>query len=653
MAQDEQASQLSPGAMFTVAAIAESQRLRQENGPAPDSDLVLTTTQNWASMSHRDLYNAVHMNNDPGQIGQLASEWTSIGTEMADATRVMSEKLAATESGWQGEAAEAARDAIRQLIDWNGSAGQTAEAMGRAVNDQGLIVAAARMTMPEPVEFDVNATLAMGFASGGLAGFAAAVQDVRAKSEQARSAHEQAVAVMSTMEFNSRAVDSGMPRFTPPPNPVADGAMGGGGGARMLRSDRTVAEPTLHSGVVSDETLARRPTVGGEGVDGSGQSLTTPMSPLSVQAGGGGQSGATPLVTPMTNVPGTVGGASWSGMDTGASGVGTPAAANMPSVGTGYSPGQVQGGGTASIPQFNPADYVPQTGGSTTTNQSGYAPSVYTPTAQTPSSYNPSTFNPGTYVPDTTHTSSYSPPATTTGGYTPTPYSTGGLTTGTGKNGAPSSSTYNPKTYTPGSVDPAAYNPAAFNPNSYVPGTSTGGPGGTSVPKMPPVPGSSTQYPMPGVGGAGGAAGVAGAGGVGGRGIGDFPSKSGLLTGGGIGGGGGGVGGSGFGGGAGAGAAGGAGQVPGGGSAAGAIAGGRAAAAAGFGPGGAAGAAASPGQTGMGAGMGAGAAGGRKEEDKERKSAGYIKGEPIYEEPERIVPAVIGETFKKKRNQAQ
>ncbi len=61
----------------------------------------------------------------------------------------------------------------------------------------------------------------------------------------------------------------------------------------------------------------------------------------------------------------------------------------------------------------------------------------------------------------------------------------------------------------------------------------------------------------------------------------------------------------------------------------------------------------SPGQTGMGAGMGAGAAGGRKEEDKERKSAGYIKGEPIYEEPERIVPAVIGETFKKKRNQAQ
>jgi hypothetical protein len=46
-------------------------------------------------------------------------------------------------------------------------------------------------------------------------------------------------------------------------------------------------------------------------------------------------------------------------------------------------------------------------------------------------------------------------------------------------------------------------------------------------------------------------------------------------------------------------------------------------------------------------GAGAGAKGGA--EDKERKSAGYIKGEKIIEEPDRIVPPVIGETFKKKQ----
>jgi hypothetical protein len=82
-------------------------------------------------------------------------------------------------------------------------------------------MATAKAAMPEPVEFDWHTTLTNGFARGGLAGFVAAVADVKTKSEQASAAHQQAVTVMTDMEKQSRAVDTATPWFTPPPDPVA------------------------------------------------------------------------------------------------------------------------------------------------------------------------------------------------------------------------------------------------------------------------------------------------------------------------------------------------------------------------------------------------------------------------------------------------
>ncbi|NKE64048.1 hypothetical protein FXN61_48090 [Lentzea sp. PSKA42] len=46
---------------------------------------VLTDPQNWASRSHQELYAAVHNNNDPGQAGQISSEWGKYGSELTEA----------------------------------------------------------------------------------------------------------------------------------------------------------------------------------------------------------------------------------------------------------------------------------------------------------------------------------------------------------------------------------------------------------------------------------------------------------------------------------------------------------------------------------------------------------------------------------------
>ena len=80
---------------------------------SPENELVLRDTQNWASRSHRELYDSVHHNNDPGQAGELGSEWAQFGTELTESAQLISKRVAASESGWTGEAAEGARAAIR------------------------------------------------------------------------------------------------------------------------------------------------------------------------------------------------------------------------------------------------------------------------------------------------------------------------------------------------------------------------------------------------------------------------------------------------------------------------------------------------------------------------------------------------------------
>jgi hypothetical protein len=193
---------------------------RPTAGPARADDLALTETQNWGARSHRELYDAVHIANEPGRVGELAQEWRRLGQEMGESAQLMAERLRATEAGWQGEAATAARAAIQQLADWNRIAGETASDLGARIADQGRIMEVAKTTMPEPVESDLGPSLARTYASNDLQGFAQAAGDARVPHEQAKGAHQQAIAVATRMETESRTVDGNTPRFTPPPDPI-------------------------------------------------------------------------------------------------------------------------------------------------------------------------------------------------------------------------------------------------------------------------------------------------------------------------------------------------------------------------------------------------------------------------------------------------
>lgn len=185
----------------------------------PENDLVLRDTQNWAARSHRELYDSVHHFNDPGQAGEIGSEWAQFGAELTESAQLINKRVEASESGWTGTAAEGARAAIRGLAEWITLTARTAVEVGNRVAAQGRIMETARSTMPEPTSFSWDdAARAQG--DPGLAGFTASAADLQAASEKSRAAHEQAVTVMETMERQSHDIDATTPRFVAPYNPV-------------------------------------------------------------------------------------------------------------------------------------------------------------------------------------------------------------------------------------------------------------------------------------------------------------------------------------------------------------------------------------------------------------------------------------------------
>lgn len=167
----------------------------------------------------------MHQDNDPGRVGELAGEWSRLGTEMGEAAQRMAERLRGTEHGWQGEAATAARGAIHEIAGWTSAAGSTAGDLGKHVEEQGRAMEEAKSSMPEPVDVEFNDEIANRWAAGGtglnvLQGMVAAYSDLSEQANEADSKHDEAVQVMQKMEHRSRALDGDTPRFAPPPDPI-------------------------------------------------------------------------------------------------------------------------------------------------------------------------------------------------------------------------------------------------------------------------------------------------------------------------------------------------------------------------------------------------------------------------------------------------
>ncbi|MEV6236255.1 PPE domain-containing protein [Lentzea sp. NPDC051838] len=313
---------------------------------------VLTDPQNWASRSHAELYAAVHNNNDPGQAGQISSDWGKYGTELTEASRVINNVITASESKWTGAAAEAARDAMKKLGEWVDETAKTAVEVGNKVAEQGRVMENARAQMPGPVQFDWNKAAA-ALSQPGTPAFVLASVDIALANNASRAAHDQAVTVMTNMESSSRQIDSSTPTFKPPFNP----------------NTGQVEEPP-----VALQRMSGAPTL--NGADGlmsthaqSGAGVAAPPSPSGSTAGGGGGAGGNAPAAPAAYTPSAPGYNPSSGGGGGGGGY-TP---QMP----GYNPSNTNVAAASYTPSA--PGYNPQNPGTTYTSGGGGGGSNYTP----------------------------------------------------------------------------------------------------------------------------------------------------------------------------------------------------------------------------------------------------------------------------------
>ncbi|MCI2415798.1 hypothetical protein MOQ72_00040 [Saccharopolyspora sp. K220] len=356
-----------------------------------NDDRALQESQNWASRSHRELYESVHLDNDPGRVGELAQEWVQMSREICDSSQQMAQRLQATESGWQGEAADSARAAIRQLSDWSWTAGEAAGTFGGKLAEQGRVMEVAKTSMPEPVDTtDLNSRLAHAYVAGDLAAFGSLAVDAKAKNDQANSAHAQAVAVMAQMETDSQAVDGSTPPFVPPPDPIRgeEATMQAAGLRRAVRAE----DASVPAGAGASVPGAPG-TAGGTGQPG-----------VTGAAAAGGPAGAG--APPLPAFEGTGGSAApFSGGQapaaSGAQGVGAPPL--QPFQG-GTNPTPFHGGSNTNATPFQGGTSLPPfQGGSSNTG----------PTAFKPGSGGSYDYRSG---PSSTTSQSFSPPPSTVGG---------------------------------------------------------------------------------------------------------------------------------------------------------------------------------------------------------------------------------------------
>lgn len=240
---------------------------------------------NYMSNPHPELKRMVTEDVDPAVVGQMGDAWIETGNAM---TRFQSGVAAAinnSEADWQGQAGNAARTYMAGVGNWVGSAGESAQLVGTQTNIQADALSEAKVSMPEPVAFDVAAANRDLQTTTNPVEMMSKYATYMAQYTAQQNAHEQAARVLSTYD-SSLAGASAMPAFAPPPQ-----MNGGSGSLTPVGGDQL-------KGLGTDP-----------GVNPSGSGSTGGAG----SAGGAGGGGSNPGVPTLPGGPGGPGGAGGGG----------------------------------------------------------------------------------------------------------------------------------------------------------------------------------------------------------------------------------------------------------------------------------------------------------------------------------------------------
>ena len=241
----------------------------------------------WEGLTHDEIYAAVHQGPGPAISKPAEDAWKETEALILRIDQRIAAAMAASQSGWEGGAADATRSAMTPLGQWALDAARNARLTAGAVTGQGLFAKYVRDNMPEPLTQQRNDMIEEAlndptFLFHGL-------DDLQAVEQEAANRAARAVELMNGYTENSEGNRQFWVPATFPPQVtvVTDGSTPSPGGVPGAPPPPAVAPPTPPAEV---------PPAAPPG--------PTPMPPADVPPVPAPPNGALPPAPPNTAPPG-------------------------------------------------------------------------------------------------------------------------------------------------------------------------------------------------------------------------------------------------------------------------------------------------------------------------------------------------------------
>ncbi|MEV5540174.1 hypothetical protein AB0L13_25315 [Saccharopolyspora shandongensis] len=221
-----------------VAQQQQSQLAQQNSGlnvTSYDSPAI-TQCLNWSGFSHGQIYKTNQESIDQGKVGEVAEAWKKLATGLRERGNNYATDLAKiVDGGWEGEAANNAREVGKPASDWMKASADAFEMTGNNLHAAGEAAGQASKMVEKPQGFSwgqaASASIPFGIAGGGVNALSQMEEQ-----EQAEKAAQETMARVYSPTLTQ--VDAKMPQYKgpdgntkePPPVPPPPPTEWGGGG---------------------------------------------------------------------------------------------------------------------------------------------------------------------------------------------------------------------------------------------------------------------------------------------------------------------------------------------------------------------------------------------------------------------------------------
>jgi hypothetical protein len=224
----KQAQQAAHQAHNEQQRLAADNRAVQFNGDFDPASI--TQCENWAAYSHKFLYDTNQRSIQESSAVEVANAWRGIADDLQKIGPALQQDVGkALQDGWEGEAADAAKQAGEPLAQWAQQHGEALHLTGNRIEEAASAAGQVKGSVPPPQDISVGQKIATALMQPGPSPYDRFQHDGAAQMQQRQEAERQAQQTMGrVMTPAYQQADASTPSFQhvdgqhAPPAPVAE-----------------------------------------------------------------------------------------------------------------------------------------------------------------------------------------------------------------------------------------------------------------------------------------------------------------------------------------------------------------------------------------------------------------------------------------------